>query len=54
MDDMIYSCFLHQLDDRRLVLENMMASLKVQNKQLKEKYEIEKQQNQKYKVSHWH
>ena len=35
-----------------MVLEKMMASLKVQNKQLKEKYDIEKQQNQKYKVSH--
>ena len=37
-----------------MVLEKMMASLKVQNKQLKEKYDIEKQQNQKYKVSHRH
>ena len=40
-----------QLEDRRLVLEKMMASLKVQNQQLKEKYNMEKQLNNKYKVN---
>nr|KAG5707375.1 hypothetical protein BaRGS_005342 [Batillaria attramentaria] len=33
-----------------LEVEKKMASLKVNNQQLKEKYEIEKQQNQKYKM----
>ncbi|KAK7497906.1 hypothetical protein BaRGS_00010777 [Batillaria attramentaria] len=39
-----------ELEDRRLEVEKKMASLKVNNQQLKEKYEIEKQQNQKYKM----
>ncbi|KAK7093840.1 protein Spindly-like [Littorina saxatilis] len=39
-----------EVEDRRMTLEKMMASLKVQNKQYKDKYDIEKQQNQKYKM----
>jgi hypothetical protein len=43
--------FFLQLDDRRVVLEKKSAALKVQYQQLKEKYDWEKQQSNKYKVS---
>ncbi|XP_076472477.1 protein Spindly-like [Babylonia areolata] len=40
-----------EVEDRRLVLEKKMASLKIQNDQLKERYNIEKQQNSRYKMT---
>lgn len=39
-----------ELEDRRQDVEKKMSSLRVHNQQLKEKYEIEKQQNHKYKM----
>ncbi|XP_025080520.1 protein Spindly-A-like [Pomacea canaliculata] len=39
-----------ELEDRRLEVEKKMVTLQVQNQQLKEKYEVEKQQNQKYRM----
>ncbi|KAL8574846.1 hypothetical protein ACOMHN_044868 [Nucella lapillus] len=39
-----------ELEDRRLVLEKKMVSLKIQTDQLVEKYNIEKQQNSQYKM----
>ena len=49
----VWWCLYFQVEDRRVEAEKKLISLQVRVETLKEKYNVEKQQNHKYKVQEY-